>query len=214
MLRSWILGLAAAFATTLCVAASTAEDDAVQTAQKAIDSITSILKDEQLGYAAKRKQVDEVLRERVDQVILARLVLARNWKKLDEKQQEEFVTVFMDHLVLTYWDTLIESKISAVKITSDREEKRGDWTVKTRVDLDQGREPVLIDYRLRREKLESGEPGRWLFIDIIIEGVSLVSNFRSQLAEVFANGGAQHLIDAIKKKNKSLNERLEKKHGK
>ena len=120
----------------------------------------------------------------------------------------------MDHLVLSYWDNLETADIASVAITSDREEKRGDWTVKTKVDLGPGKEPVLIDYRLKRRKASDDETARpWLIIDIIVEGVSMMLNFRAQFQEVYSNGGAQHLIDAVVKKNKTLNKRLEKEHA-
>jgi phospholipid transport system substrate-binding protein len=191
-----------------------AEDTAVAITKSTVDTVTATLQNEELDYDAKRKAIDKILRERVDQRILSQLVLARNWKKLNDTQQDEFVKLFMDHLVLTYWDNLESADISGVEVTSDREETRGDWTVKTKVELDTGKDSVLIDYRLRRKKVDGEAKGPWLIIDIIVEGVSMVSNFRAQLGEVYSNGGADHLIDAIKKKNATLNERLSKEHAK
>lgn len=189
------------------------EDGAVDVIKQTVDKVTTILGDEGLGYLAKRQQVDEILRLRVDEQVVARLVLARNWKKFEKAQQDSFVRAFMDHMVLTYWDNLESAKIAKVTVTSDREEQRGDWTVKTKVDLGPDKDPVLIDYRLRREGSEGESARPWRIIDIIVEGVSMVSNFRAQFQEVFSNGGAQHLIDAILKKNETLNARLEKEHS-
>jgi len=190
------------------------EDGPVEVIRKTVDMVTTALRNEKLEYAAKRKQVEDVLRARVDEQIVAQLVLGRNWKKFDDDQQTAFVRAFMDHLVLSYWDNLEAADIASVAITSDREEKRGDWTVKTKVDLGPGKEPVLIDYRLKRRKASDDETARpWLIIDIIVEGVSMMLNFRAQFQEVYSNGGAQHLIDAVVKKNKTLNRRLEKEHS-
>lgn len=202
-------GLLAASLLALC-AFTPAIKSAVEVIRETTAGVIAVLQDAQLDYDAQRGKVEGILRQRVDEPVVAQLVLARNWSKLDDGQQKEFVTAFMDHLLLTYWENLARAEIAAVDVTGDREEKRGDWTVKTKVDLGPSKEPVLMDYRLRRERLEGDQRGEWRVIDIIVEGVSMVSNFRSQFQEVFSNGGAEHLIEAIKKKNASLAERLEK----
>lgn len=207
--RSVRRGVVPTLLLLLCAFAP-AIQSAVEVIRETTANVITILENDQLDYRTQRGKVEGVLRERVDEPIVAQLVLARNWAKLDDNQQKDFVTAFMDHLLLTYWENLARAEIAAVEVTGDREEKRGDWTVKTKVDLGPNKEPVLMDYRLRRERLEGDEKGDWRVIDIIVEGVSMISNFRSQFQEVFANGGADHLIEAIKKKNETLGARLEK----
>ena len=62
-------------------------DTAVEITKRTVDTVTTTLQDEQLDYAGKRKAIDAILRERVDQRILSQLVLARNWKKLNEANE-------------------------------------------------------------------------------------------------------------------------------
>jgi len=80
-----------------------------------------------------------------------------------------------------------------VQITAEREEPRGDRTVLTRVVGND--EDFSINYRLRQTQ------GEWRIIDIIVEGVSLVSNFRSQFQEIIANGGPEKLLQLLREKN-------------
>jgi phospholipid transport system substrate-binding protein len=54
-----------------------------------------------------------------------------------------------------------------------------------------------VDYRLR------GRTGRWLVIDVVVEGISLVSNYRDQFREVLSNGGPDHLLVQLREKNAS-----------
>jgi len=82
-----------------------------------------------------------------------------------------------------------------VQITGDRDEGRGDWTVQTKIIRPQGGADILVDYRLRQID------GNWKVIDLIIERVSLVSNFRSQFQEVMANGGIEKLLQLLREKN-------------
>jgi phospholipid transport system substrate-binding protein len=66
--------------------------------------------------------------------------------------------------------------------------------VKSRISRGGGIEDVLVDYRLRQRD------GEWKIVDFIIEGVSLVANFRSQFQELMSQGGPDHLLSALRKK--------------
>ena len=79
-------------------------------------------------------------------------------------------------------------------VIGDRAEARDDWTVKTKI-VRPNAEDILVDYRLRKED------GEWRVIDVIIEGVSLVANFRSQFQEIISRDGAAKLIELLHEKN-------------
>ena len=65
------------------------------------------------------------------------------------------------------------------------------------VTLGNGSNDILVDYRLRQKG------GTWRIIDVVIEGVSLVSNFRSQFQDIVSNGGPDRLLVLLKQKNAS-----------
>jgi phospholipid transport system substrate-binding protein len=81
-----------------------------------------------------------------------------------------------------------------VTVLGTREESRGDQTVKTRINRGGGTADVLVDYRLRQNA------GEWKVIDIVIEGVSLVANFRSQFQDLMAHGGPDKLLATLRQK--------------
>ena len=80
-------------------------------------------------------------------------------------------------------------------------EQRGDVTVKSEIVGGQF-DGATIDYRSRVKD------GEWLVIDVIIEGVSLVSNFRSQFKPIVAQGGAAELLARLKDKNDILQKEI------
>ena len=127
-------------------------------------------------------------------ITVARLVLARNWKQLSPEQQKDFVEEFKKHLSMTYGKNVETYNNERAEVTGDRAEPGGDWTVKTKI-VRPGAADVLLDYRLRQED------GGWKVIDVIIEGVSLVANFRAQFQEIVSNQGPQKLIDLLREKN-------------
>ncbi len=194
--------LALCAAATAGAVPATPDPGPRETIRAATDDVVAALRAE-LPYADRLAGVEAALTAHVDFNTVSKLVLARNWKKLDEAQQRAFEIAFRRHLVLTYWKNAAEASFDEIEITKDRDEGRGDWTVKTEVGLTGA--PLLMDYRLR--KFGEGDGADWRIIDIIIEGVSMVSNFRSQFQEVFGNSGAQGLIDAVIEKNQLMSEK-------
>jgi len=138
-----------------------------------------------------------MVEDRFDFETLAKLVLARHWREFSAEQQREFVEVFRTHLALTYSKNLERYNGEVAVITGDQEEARGDWTVRSRV-VRPNAEDVLVNYRLRQTD------GRWRMIDVVVEGVSLVSNWRSQFREVLGNRSPDALIRQLHQKNEEL----------
>lgn len=157
--------------------------------------VVSILSNGNLSSDEKRKQIEEVVYEQVDFETLSRLVLGQNWKRLSAEQQRQFMQEFRKHLSVTYGRNIDSYKNEKVQIVGGREEARGDYTVLSRIVRGGGSQDIVVDYRLRQRD------GQWRIIDIIVEGVSLVSNFRSQFQDIIAQGGPQKLIDLLREKN-------------
>lgn len=162
--------------------------------EKTTSSVLAVLGDKSLSSDAKRHKIEDIAYAEVDFETLSRLVLAKNWGRLSPEQQREFIQEFKQHLSITYGHNVDNYKNEKVTIVGDREEARGDWTVQTKI-LRGGPDDIAIDYRLRQKD------GEWRIIDIIIEGVSLVSNFRSQFQEIIANDGADKLLRLLREKN-------------
>lgn len=158
------------------------------------DAVIAVLKEDALSKAAKRDKVEEIVYDAVDFDTLSRLVMARNWGRLDAAQQAEFEKEFKRHLSATYGRRVDDYSNEVVEVTGEREEARGDHTVRTAIRRGGGNADILVDYRLRQRD------GEWKIIDFVIEGVSLVSNFRSQFQEIMSSGGAEELLAALRKK--------------
>jgi phospholipid transport system substrate-binding protein len=153
-----------------------------------------VLAEKDLSTAEKRHKVETIVSAHFDFETLSRLVLARNWKELTPAQQQAFVEEFKRHLSMTYGKNVETYNNEHAVVIGDRAEVRDDWTVKTKV-VRPNADDILIDYRLRKED------GDWRVIDVIIEGVSLVANFRSQFQEIISRDGAAKLIDLLREKN-------------
>ena len=201
--RSLIATVAAALAAAGLGAAALAqasvapaEEEARRFIQKTIDDVLGILHDGGLSLEQKKDRVESIAYDRFDFVLISRFVLARNWNAMDEQQRQDFIDAFKKHLSATYRDTLDSFRDEKITVESSRGEARGDVTVMTIVR--QGAGDTKVDYRLR--KTDAG----WRGIDVIIEGVSLVQNFRAQAQEVISAEGADALIEKLRNKQIQL----------
>jgi phospholipid transport system substrate-binding protein len=177
------------------VAPVTAADSPRAIVQEMTDRALAVLADKSLGSEEKRHRLEAIAEQHTDFETMSKLVLGRNWSQFSPAQQTEFVKEFKEHLSVTYGRNIENYQNEKVEIVGDREEARGDWTVKSKILRGGGANDVLVDYRLRRE----GDA--WRVIDIVIERVSLVANFRSQLQEVVTQGGPTKVIELLREKN-------------
>lgn len=191
--------IAAAAAAALALASLPAREAAAQSAprvvvQQTIDAVLAVLNTEGLTTEQKRSKIEAIAYERFDFPTLSRLVLARNWARFSKTQQEEFMTEFKRYLAVNYGSRIERYDQQKVEITGERKEPRGDVTIQSVVRGGEF-EGALIDYRMRENN------GQWLVIDVIVEGISLVSNFRDQFKEVLARGGPEELLQKLREKN-------------
>jgi phospholipid transport system substrate-binding protein len=185
------LALALALVLPLSAAAATPRETVTTMA----DAVIKVLKGDTRSTADKRAEVERIVYGAVDFDTLSRLVMARNWSRLSPAQQDEFRREFRRHLSTTYGRRVESYSNETVDVTGEREEARGDHTVKTVIRRGGGNADIQVDYRLRQVG------GQWKIIDFVIEGVSLVANFRSQFQEIMSSGGATELLAALRKKN-------------
>ena len=185
----------------LAAGPAAAADDASVVIEAMMNEVLTVLRDDALTLATKQGRVEQIANERFDFDRISRLVLGRNWRKFSAEQREQFLSEFKRHLSLTYGRRLNRFTEEEVVLSGTQEHPKGDVTVKTRI-VGGPADGATIDYRMRRRD------GAWYAIDIIIEGVSMIANFRSQIQEIVSAKGADALIETLREKNarESLNE--------
>ena len=162
--------------------------------EQTVDGVLAVLRDPALSQGDRHAAIEAIAYERFDFTTMSKLVLARNWKRFSAEQRDEFLREFKNYLANAYGDRIDRYEQEEVEIVGEREEPRGDVTVRTRI-VGGEYAGATVDYRLR------GRTGRWLVVDVVVEGISLVSNYRDQFREVLSNGGPDHLLDRLREKN-------------
>jgi len=150
----------------------------------------------------KRKlyqMVEEVVVPHFAVPVIARLVLARHWREASEEQRASFAEEFKKLLIRTYATALFEytgNEKMEVKPARIQEEKRR-ARVETLVTLPNS-SPVPVNYSFILTE------GEWKIYDVDIDGLSLVTNYRSTYGDFIRTNGLDALIEELARKNSTL----------
>jgi phospholipid transport system substrate-binding protein len=195
----WLLRSAAALlGAALLATPGLAEDSPDAIVRKTVDRVLEILASKDESEDQRRHRIEEIAYDRFDFATISQLVLARHWSRFSPEQRQEFVEQFKIQLSKNYGTRIMRYNQQRVEIVGQRVEPRGDVTVGTRIEGGSA-DGVEVDYRLRR--LDQEKDGPWMVIDVIIEGVSLVSNYRSQFSEILGRGSPDDLLRQLREKN-------------
>jgi phospholipid transport system substrate-binding protein len=158
-----------------------------------IDQALKILNDPKLATPAaegeRRDRLRQVIYPRFDFAEMARRSLGPYWRSITFAEQQEFVKLFTAMAEEAYIGN-VES-YHGEKIVYEREIEESDFAEVGTVIVDRGEE-ITIDYRLHEAD------GQWKVYDVIIENVSLVSNYRSQFSRFLASNSFAKLLDRLR----------------
>ena len=179
----------------LLVASSASAGPATDQLRVGTDRVLKTLADPALQgpdrVAERQKALREITDPMFDWAEMARRALGRHWQTRTDAERQEFVPLFRNLLERTY-ATRIE-RYNGEQITYTGESIEGEQaTVRTKI-LDRTNRELPIDYRMVR-----GPDGRWLIYDVLIEGVSLVANYRSQFDQIIRTASYERLVEKLK----------------
>ncbi len=164
-----------------------------------IDAILDVLRDDALKGEANTSRRREALRgriyERFDLEKMSQFSLGRHWRDITPEQRQTFVTLFSQLLETSYVgkiESYTDEQVEYVK-EQVRESKA---QIDTKIITDSIEIP--IDYRMYR-----ADDGQWMVYDLVVEGVSLVANYRSQFARMLESGTFESLLQELEKKTQS-----------
>jgi phospholipid transport system substrate-binding protein len=147
-------------------------------------------------FAQVTRFVDGVIYPHADFDVIAPLVLGKHWKTAAPAERERFKNEFRTLLVRSYSRAFVEYNNWTLRFQPIAAVGEGKKVIVKSEVLQQGQKPVQVDYRMFQGK------GGWKVYDIIIEGVSLVTNYRTSFSEdIQKKGSLAALIDSLAKRN-------------
>ncbi len=186
------LSLAPAAVPTACAG------DATDQIRETADAVIAVLNNKELRKPERRKQLREIVDKRFDFAEMAKRSLGPEWNRRAPEEKKEFVSLFSDLLENTCIRKIERYEHERVIYTGERVE--GSYAaVRTKVVTDQGVE-IPVEYRIFKKGT------KWEVYDIIIEGVSLVNNYRSQFSSIINSDTYAGLVKKLKEKVKKESE--------
>jgi phospholipid transport system substrate-binding protein len=200
--RQAVLALAVAAVVSLTVAAVPARAGAPLDQLKGqIDRVLKVLEDPELKKEARAKDRRLAVRKIANDIFdfneTARRSLGRHWQGRTAAEQAEFVQVFSDLLERSYLSKIEVYGGEKIQYLSDSTEGGEQAKVQTKI-VTKGNSEVPIEYRMHKKS------DKWLVYDVIIEGVSLVSNYRTQFNKIIQTSSFQELVKKMKSKQDEL----------
>jgi phospholipid transport system substrate-binding protein len=183
-----------ALALLLVLAAPAMAGPPTDQLKQRVDEVVRVLDDPALKgkVAARRAAVRKISEEIFDYPDTARRALGQHWNARSPEEQREFVRLFADLLDRAYFSKI--DRYQGEKVRYGAETVNGsEAVVKTMIVTNAGSE-VPVDYRMH----QAG--GRWLVYDVNIEGVSLVSNYRTQFNKIVQTESYQSLVQKLRAK--------------
>lgn len=164
--------------------------------KETVDAVIKILNNKELKKPEKqeerRSKIREIVEKRFDFEEMAKRSLALHWKNRTPDEQKEFVSLFSDLLEDTYIRKIERYEDEKVVYTDERTD--GPYaTVKTKI-ITEKEVAIPVDYKI----FKKGQ--KWEIYDIVIEGVSLVNNYRTQFNQIIRSGSYEELVKKLKKK--------------
>lgn len=168
--------------------------------KRTADDVLAVVKSDKDIQAGNQEKIFALAEEKIlpnfNFEKVSRLVLGKNWTKATPDQKTAFQNEFKTLLLRTYATALSKYKNQTIEYKPLRMENGATTaTVKTLI-LQPGGQPIAVDYSLEKKS-------DWKVFDIVIEGVSLVTNYRSQFAQEIRQNGLDSLIKKLADKNKA-----------
>ncbi|MGB5423065.1 MAG: ABC transporter substrate-binding protein [Desulfobacterales bacterium] len=174
------------------VAMTAHADEPLEIIETRVDRIVKILGDKGIEEDVKVKQLEQAADETFDYVYLSRMTLGRNWLKLDDSQRSEFVELYRQLLEKNYMGQLL--KYTDEKVVFTKQTMLSDTKAEVASNVVSSDKKIPITYRLIQRD------GDWKVYDLVIEGISLVSNYRTQFNDILSRQTPAEMLAILRKK--------------
>ena len=170
--------------------AQAGEKEARAYVNKISTSVIDIISNTGLETAEKEKKLVSLFEQSVDTKWIGRFVLGRYYTAATPEQKKRYDDVYRDFLIRSYVPKFKEYKGETFEMNEVRKDGKDEYMVKTNI-VSPNEPSIRVDYRIR----ETG--GSYRIIDIISEGVSLITTQRSEFGSVVSREGMDYLLDRL-----------------
>ncbi|HEY5521776.1 MAG TPA: ABC transporter substrate-binding protein [Desulfuromonadaceae bacterium] len=194
MVKRFLLIFTASIFMVSVACASPTED-----VKKTVDEVVRIVADKQMkkNEVKRRNALKKTISVIFDYSEMAKRSLAKHWSARTDAEKKQFTELFATLLENSYAGKIESYNNEKIVYIKEYQEDDGHAVVKSKV-VTAARDEFTLDYHLFKQN------GKWMVYDVVIEGVSLVSNYRSQFNKTITANGYDTLVKKLKSKNEEL----------
>lgn len=172
---------------------------ATDSVKRTIDQVLHILQDKEMKKPdrteERRRLIEKTIGDRFGWEEMAKRTLGTQWAKMNEKQRQEFVDLFRTLLTNTYIGRIETYSGEQIQYVNERLQ---DGFAEVRTKVSSGKTEFPMDYRLLNKA------GEWHVYDIVLDGVSLVANYRGQFSKILHSSGYDDLVEKLRTKSEKI----------
>ena len=186
-------------ASSMCMSAFADERTPEQIVEQTSSEILQIINEQSERIKTEEGYVNQVIDDLVLPVIdlqsMGKLILGKHWKTASDEQRQQFIEQFKAMLIRTYAKSIADYGHAKVTVLpSQTEQKKKRHRVKSELDLGTGT-PLQVDYVFRRKD------DSWKVFDLVVDGLSLIQNFRTSFSQEISETSLDALIERLKNTN-------------
>jgi len=157
------------------------------------DSAIAVLSDKTVDKSERRRRYRELLDAGFAVKTIARFVIGRYWRVATPEQRDEYLRLFREFVLETYASRLDNYAGEQFKVVGAKPLDDKDTIVSTEIGSGDG-PPIRVDYRVRRRA------GDYKIVDVMVEGVSLITTQRQEFASIIDRDGIEGLIALLRER--------------
>lgn len=161
------------------------------------DSIFSIVNSQEITDIEKEKQLIRIFKQSVDTDWMGVFVLGRYYRTAEPAQSKRYLKLYHEYLINSYIPKFRQYAGETFEVLRIREKSKNDFIIQTKLNnnIEANNEDIRVDYRLRKNGT-----GSFKVVDIIGEGISLITTQRSDFGGLISRKGVGYFIDKLEAK--------------
>ncbi len=200
MKKTFYILLVALLLPTFANASKLDDKDPEKFADNIANKIVEIIESKK-SESDQQEELIDLFEKYVDTEWMARFALGKYFRQLDSDQKKKYLEGYRDYVIYTYIPRFKEYTGERIKILSSLNQGDGEFIVKSSLKTSKTKNDILVDYRLKKNG------SSFKIIDIIGEGVSLITTQRSDFAAPISQKGLDFFLDRLDKKVQMLKNR-------
>ena len=197
-MKRLVAALAILLISLIIIPFSALAQSPLETIQTQVNKVLEVLRDPALKAESARENREKKVWTLIDGVFdyteLSKRTLAQNWRTFTAEQQKEFTQLFGKLLGNVYMDRIMA--YTNEKVVFGKATKLSEDTTEVQSEVVTASKSIPIHYRM------ISRDGSWKVFDVVVEGVSLVQNYRSQFRDILSKQSPQDLLKILREKVK------------